>query len=313
MANRIPQSFIDQVLARTDIVELIDSAVPLKKSASNNFTACCPFHQENTPSFTVSQTKQFYHCFGCGVSGNAISFLMEYERLSFLEAIEQLAKTAALPLPVRDTTQATQNATQKHYDLLAFAAKYYQQQLQHHPEASAAVDYLKGRGITGESARNFKLGFAPEGWDNVQKACGSTFTAQDLITVGLSIQKENGSTYDRFRNRIVFPITDRRGRVIGFGGRIIDAGEPKYLNSPETPFFQKGHELYGLYEARKLTHQLTPLIIVEGYLDVIALSQAGIHAVVATLGTATTAHHLTHLFRQSQEIIFCFEGLVIHL
>lgn len=302
----IPRSFINELLARSDLVELIDSRVPLRKKG-HNYTACCPFHNEKTPSFTVAPAKQFYHCFGCGANGNAISFLMEFDRLSFVEAIEQLAGQLGLEVPkeARTTPAAVAPSTDL-YQLMERAAGYYQSQLRHHP---FAIDYLKQRGLTGHIAKDFGIGYAPDGWDNLLKNLGQTTEMiESLMTAGLLIKKAEGGYYDRFRDRIIFPIRDRRGRVIGFGGRIIEKGEPKYLNSPETPIFHKGSELYGLYEALQADRHLTRLLVVEGYMDVVALAQFGLHHVVATLGTATTAEHIQRLFRVTQEVIFSFDG-----
>jgi DNA primase len=310
MAGRIPQSFIDELLTRTDIVEVIDSRVQLKK-AGREYKACCPFHNEKTPSFTVSQVKQFYHCFGCGAHGSAISFLMEYEHMDFVEAVEELAQRAGLDVP-RESGTATGPvpSSRPHYALLEQVSDYYQQQLRIHPQAGRAVAYLKNRGLTGEIAARFNIGFAPPGWDNLARVFGpEAKTRQTLLELGLLIEREDGSgTYDRFRDRIQFPIRDRRGRTIGFGGRVLDDGSPKYLNSPESPVFHKGSELYGLYEARKAVRQLERILVVEGYMDVVALAQFDINYAVATLGTATTPEHLERLFRTVSEVVFCFDG-----
>lgn len=300
MLNRIPREFINEVLARSDIVELIDVRVPLKKKG-NNYSACCPFHNEKTPSFTVSQNKQFYHCFGCGKNGNAISFLMDYDHFSFIEAIEHLANQLGLQIP-REIERDKPKASPDLYDTMAQAARFYQQELRKHP---VAIEYLKSRGLSGQIAKEFAIGYAPAGWDGLLKTINQS---QSLLTTGLVIKKSEGGFYDRFRDRIMFPIRDRRGRVIAFGGRIINNGEPKYLNSPETPIFHKGSELYGLYEACQAVRQLTRLIVVEGYMDVVALAQHDIRNVVATLGTATTVDHISRLFRLTQEVIFCFDG-----
>jgi DNA primase len=304
MAGRIPQQFIDDLLARTDIVEVIDSRVPLKK-AGREYVACCPFHTEKTPSFTVSPVKQFYHCFGCGAHGSAITFLMEYERLEFVDAIEELASRAGLTVPHEGGDSQFQQRRDL-YGVMKEAAKYYRQQLKHSPQA---VDYLKSRGLTGQIASEFGIGYVPPGWDNLIKALGAKhITPQMLIDAGLVIQKDGGGFYDRFRHRIMFPIRDRRGRVIAFGGRAIGDDNPKYLNSPENTLFHKGQELYGLYEARKNVRQLERLIVVEGYMDVVSLAQFEVRNVVATLGTATTAEHLERLFRVITEVVFCFDG-----
>jgi DNA primase len=310
MAGRIPQTFIDDLLTRTDIVDVIDTRVPLKQ-AGREYKACCPFHDEKTPSFTVSQVKQFYHCFGCGAHGTAITFLMEFEHMDFVEAVEELAHRAGLEVP-REAGHApgTEAGTQPLYDLLEKASTYYQQQLRNHPQAGRAVDYLKQRGLTGEVAARFGIGFAPPGWDNLLTALGKDETARKrLLETGMVIERNDGSgVYDRFRDRIQFPIHDRRGRTIGFGGRVLGDDTPKYLNSPESSVFHKGQELYGLYEARKAMRKLERLLVVEGYMDVVALAQFDINYAVATLGTSTTAEHLERLFRTAPEVVFCFDG-----
>lgn len=310
MADRIPQSFIDELLTRTDIVDVIDARVPLKK-AGREYKACCPFHNEKTPSFTVSQIKQFYHCFGCGAHGSAISFLMEFEHMEFVEAVEDLAGMAGLEVPREaGIDSAPQASTRPSYELLEAAARFYQQQLRSHPQANRAVDYLKHRGLTGEVAARFGIGFAPPGWDNLTTALGTDRSSREiLIQTGLVIQRDDGSgIYDRFRDRILFPIHDRRGRTVGFGGRVLGDDTPKYLNSPESPVFHKGQELYGLFEARKAVRKLERILVVEGYMDVVALAQFDIHYAVATLGTATTHEHLERLFRTVPEVVFCFDG-----
>jgi len=310
MAGRIPQSFIDELINRTDIVEVIDACVPLKK-AGREYKACCPFHGEKTPSFTVSQVKQFYHCFGCGEHGTAISFLMDYEHMEFVEAIEELARRAGLEVPREASSEKTHTpSTLPHYALLEQVSDFYQEQLRSHPEAGHAVSYLKNRGLSDEVAARFKIGFAPPGWENLAAAVGTDpGTRKLLLELGLTIERDDrNSAYDRFRNRIQFPIHDRRGRTIGFGGRVLDDGTPKYLNSPESPVFHKGKELYGLFEARKAVRHLERILVVEGYMDVVALAQFDINYTVATLGTATTHEHLEHLFRTVPEVIFCFDG-----
>ena len=310
MAGRIPQAFIDELLTRTDIVEIIDARVPLKR-AGREFKACCPFHNEKTPSFTVSQVKQFYHCFGCGVHGTAISFLMEYEHMEFVEAVEELAHRAGIEVPREGGHDTRQPATSRpHYDLLESVSTYYQEQLRTHPQAGRAVEYLKQRGLSGEVAARFDIGFAPPGWENLAAALGADIaTRKLLLELGLTIERDDGKgAYDRFRDRIQFPIHDRRGRTVGFGGRVLDDGTPKYLNSPESPVFHKGQELYGLYEARKAVRQLERILVVEGYMDVVALAQFDINNAVATLGTATTHEHLERLFRTVPAVIFCFDG-----
>lgn len=303
----IPREFIDLLLTKLDLVDLINSYVPLRKKSGSNYFARCPFHQEKSASFSVSQTKQFYHCFGCGAHGNAIDFLMNHDHLSFPEAIETLARQAGIDVP-----HATGNNIKKDdslpglYDLAKEVATYYYEQLKKSPHA---IDYLKNRGISGKIAQQFQLGYAQPGWSHVLDTFGkSDSDRKKLLDTGLIIKKDEGGFYDRFRERIMFPILDYRGRTIGFGGRILQQGEPKYLNSPETALFQKGHELYGLYQALKANRHLERVMIVEGYMDVIALFQHGITYAVATLGTATTTHHLQRLFRYTSDIIFCFDG-----
>ncbi len=310
MAGRIPQHFIDDLVSRVDIVEVIDSRVPLKKTG-REYQACCPFHNEKTPSFTVSQAKQFYHCFGCGAHGTAIGFLMEYDRMEFVEAVEELAKQLGLEVPREGGGAApnpqAQESSKRLYTILEQAASFFRHQLRQHPEAIHAVDYLKGRGLSGEIAKDFGIGFAPPGWDNLFSALGRE-NEKDLLSAGLLAEKDGGKRYDRFRNRIMFPIRDRRGRVIAFGGRVLGDDKPKYLNSPETPVFHKGRELYGLYEARQALRELPRLLVVEGYMDVVALAQFGVRYAVATLGTAVTPEHLEQLFRHTDEVVFCFDG-----
>jgi DNA primase len=309
MSGRIPQTFIDDLLARTDIVGVIESRVPLKRTGSN-YSACCPFHKEKTPSFTVSQDKQFFYCFGCGATGNAIGFLMDYERRSFPEAVEELAARAGLTVPHEggDDDGAAAARTRSLYDALANADRSYQEQLRKHPQRDRAVDYLRKRGLTGEIARRFGLGYAPPGWDHLLSGFGGDDAKNRvLIDAGLLIAQD-GKTYDRFRDRVMFPIRDLRGRTIGFGGRVIGDGKPKYLNSPETGVFHKGRELYGLYDAKQANKTLARLIVVEGYMDVIALAQQGVTNAVATLGTACTADHVELLFRHAGEVVFCFDG-----
>jgi DNA primase len=318
MAGRIPQQFIDDLLNRVDIVEVIDSRVPLKKKGKE-YSACCPFHSEKTPSFTVSQGKQFYHCFGCKANGSAIGFLMEYEHLSFPDAIEELARSQGIDVPYEGGQRpdpVAKKAQTDLYDLMQETDQYYQQQLRQHPQAQSAVDYLKQRGLSGEVAKDFGIGFAPDGWDNLIKALGSTPEREKaLVTTGMLIQKDNGQCYDRFRDRIMFPIRDRRGRCIAFGGRILPKDQPnadkegaKYLNSPETLLFHKGRELYGLYEARQALRDIPRLMVVEGYMDVVALAQFDVRYAVATLGTATTPDHMQRLFQLTSEVVFCFDG-----
>ena len=302
MAGRIPQSFIDDLLSRVDIVEIIDRYVPLKKAGANH-KACCPFHGEKTPSFNVSQPKQFYHCFGCGVSGNAISFLMDFDHMHFVDAVEFLADRVGLEVP-RDAIAAITPSQQGLFDALNTCNQFYQQQLRNTP---SAIDYLKGRGISGDTAQRFEIGFSPDAWHALTE--NTNADESSLVQSGMLIRKDSGKSHDRFRNRIMYPIRDRRGRVIGFGGRVMDNAEPKYLNSPETPLFQKGRELYGLFELRRASRGSPErILVVEGYMDVIALAEAGIDHAVATLGTATSNEQVSQLFRETDEIVFCFDG-----
>lgn len=313
MAGLIAQSFIDDLLNRSDIVEVVSSRVQLKKSGKN-YTACCPFHQEKTPSFTVSQEKQFYYCFGCGAGGNALGFIMDHDHLEFPEAVEELASRAGVEVEREASSggprQPRQPANSPLYDLLSAASDYYRGALRNHPQRDAAVNYLKQRGVSGIIARDFALGFAPSGWDNLSKQLGGdNLQQQALIEAGLLVENaETKRRYDRFRDRIMFPIHDSRGRIVGFGGRVLGDDKPKYLNSPETAVFHKGQELYGLYEARKHNRQLSEIIVVEGYMDVIALAQQGLRNAVATLGTATSEEHIKRLFRVVPNILFCFDG-----
>lgn len=305
MSGSIPQEFIDEVVARTDLVALIDRRVPLKK-AGKDFAARCPFHDEKTPSFTVSADKQFYHCFGCGAHGNAIGFLMAFDRLEFRDAVAELAADAGLDLPsAGDAPPPHHQALRQAMDA---AAHFYRQQLR---DAPRAIDYLKRRGLSGATAAAFGIGYAPSRWDGLLQALGGDASHRVLlIENGLLIARDGdeGRHYDRFRDRVMFPIRDGRGRVIGFGGRILDQGQPKYLNSPETPLFHKGQELYGLYEARKAQRELPWVLVVEGYMDVLMLAEHGIPNAVATLGTATTSDHLRRLFRHTSRVVFCFDG-----
>ena len=307
MRGRIPREFIDELLARLDVVEVINRRVPLKK-AGKDFKACCPFHNEKTPSFTVSRPKQFYHCFGCGVSGTAITFLMEFEHLSFPEAVEELAGEAGLEVPDTGPARSGDNPTLPLLEILGEASRYYKDQLRSHTDASTTIAYLKQRGLTGEIAAQFDLGYAPTGWDNLSSTAGNEEKLDLMVKAGLISKRESGGHYDRFRARVIFPIHDSKGRVIAFGGRLLDEGEPKYLNSPETPLFHKGSELYNLHRARSAIAQQQMSIVVEGYMDVLALAQHGIDHCVATLGTATTATHLQRLFRLAPSIVFCFDG-----
>ena len=303
MAGKIPQPFIDQVLNQTDIVDLIDGYVELKQKG-REYTACCPFHHEKTPSFTVSPDKQFYHCFGCGAHGTAISFLIEHEGLQFVEAIEVLATKLGLDIPREAGFTKTDN-NQSLYHALDIANQYYQQQLRN---SEPAITYLKQRGITGHIADLFDIGYAPEGYDNIVKQFSNSVDQNTLVQVGLLAKKDQNRVYDRFRGRIMFPIKDTRGRVIAFGGRSLGDAMPKYINSPETPLFHKSNSLYGLYEARQSPGKISQLIIVEGYMDVVALSQHDIRNSVATLGTATNSQHVRNLLRYSSDLVFCFDG-----
>ena len=303
MAGKIPQPFIDQVLNQTDIVDLINGYIDLKNKGKE-YSACCPFHGEKTPSFTVSPEKQFYHCFGCGAHGTAINFLMEHEGLQFIEAIEVLANRLGLEVTTENGTQH-QSDHHKLYQALEEASKYYQQQLRSNKDA---VAYLKSRGISGEVAAIFNIGYVPIGYNNITNALGKQFDQTTLVKSGLLSEKSEHKVYDRFRSRIMFPIKDTRGRTIGFGGRSIDDTMPKYMNSPETELFHKGNTLYGIHEARQALGKIKRLIIVEGYMDVVALSQHDIKNCVATLGTATTAQNIRNLLRFSSDLIFCFDG-----
>jgi DNA primase len=310
MAGKIPQSFIDDLMARTDFVDIIGSRVTLKNTGKN-YSGLCPFHKEKSPSFSVSPDKQFYYCFGCGAGGNAISFMTDYENLPFPQAVEDLAKSAGIEIPKDNQHQRkNEHLYQAQFKVLDLAAAFFQAQLNKHPTKATAVNYLKGRGLDSETLQQFNIGFAPPGWDNLINSIGITDTEQShLERSGMLIRhEEKDSLYDRFRDRIMFPIRDMRGRVIAFGGRILGDGKPKYLNSPETDTFQKGRELYGLYEARKTNRKLDKVIIVEGYMDVVSLAQFDISYSVATLGTATSLHHLERLYKIVPEIVFCFDG-----
>jgi DNA primase len=301
----IPNDFIQTLLGRVDIVEVVDRYVPLKKAGAN-YQACCPFHSEKTPSFTVSPTKQFYHCFGCGAHGTAIGFLMEHAGKTFPEAVEELARDAGLPVP-REERPGEADRREEAGDLTAVlltAAKYYRAALRDAPQA---IDYLKGRGLTGAIAARFGVGYAPDAWQPLSGHVPDYADAR-LEQAGLVISGEGGKRYDRFRDRVMFPIHDSRGRVIGFGGRVLGPGEPKYLNSPETAVFSKGRELYGLYLARNAIREAGRVVVVEGYMDVVALAQHGIEYAVATLGTSTTPTHAQKLFRLADSVVFCFDG-----
>ena len=301
----IPKSFIQDLLNRLDIVDVIERYVPLKK-AGGNYAACCPFHNEKSPSFTVSQSKQFYHCFGCGVHGTAIGFVMEHLGLGFVEAIEELAQSVGMDVPHERSANGDvhQKVAPDLYEVMQVATRYYREQLK---LSVRAIDYLKSRGLSGEIAARFAIGFAPDGWQNLGSAFAD-YQSSTLEVTGLVISGEGGKRYDRFRDRIMFPIINVRAQVIGFGGRVLDKGEPKYLNSPETPLFEKGHELYGLYQAQKAIRANGRVLVVEGYMDVVALAQHGVDYAVATLGTATTPYHIQKLLRLADQIVFCFDG-----
>jgi len=311
-SGRIPREFIDDLLTRADVVDVINARVPLKKKG-REYGACCPFHNEKTPSFTVSPSKQFYHCFGCGVHGSAITFLMEYEHLDFVEAVESLADSMGVIVPREQGGKAPspeqRQSSKDLFSLLEEASNYYQLQLKN---SIQAVDYLKHRDLSGEICKRFNIGYSLSGWDHTLKHFANNqahnYSEQQLVDSGLVIKKDDGKIYDRYRDRIMFPIRNRKGQVIGFGGRVLGDELPKYINSPETTIFHKGRELYGLYEARKNTQKLDRIIVVEGYMDVIALAQFDISYAVATLGTATTQDHIKQLFRAVPEIIFCFDG-----
>ena len=304
MSGRIPQHFIDDLIARADIVEVLGRRIQLKK-AGREFKAVCPFHDEKTPSFTVSPTKGFYHCFGCGAHGTALGFLMDYDHMSFVDAVESLAGIIGIEVPHEDSQRPAQRYDDL-FELTQCAEQHFQNELKNN---SVAVDYLKRRGIDGATAKRFGIGYAPGGWSRVLDKFGTTAEMIDrLLAVGLIIRKDNGQHYDRFRDRIMFPIRDGRGRCLGFGGRVIGNDEPKYLNSPETVLFHKGRELYGLYEARQALRHIDRLVVVEGYMDVVGLARNGIDFSVATLGTATTNDHLKKLFRLTDYVIFCFDG-----
>jgi len=299
----IPKSFVQDLLNRLDIVDVIERYVPLKKAGAN-FVACCPFHNEKSPSFTVSQSKQFYHCFGCGAHGTAIGFVMEHAGMGFVDAVEDLAKGVGMTVPREASSLPQQKVAPDLYDLMQSATRYYREQLKKTPRA---IDYLKKRGLSGEVAARFGIGYAPDDWQNL-KAAVPNYQDASLVETGMVIEGEGGKRYDRFRDRIMFPIVNVRGQVIGFGGRVLDKGEPKYLNSPETPLFEKGHELYGLYQAQKAIRAQQRVIVVEGYMDVVALAQSGVEYAVATLGTATTPFHVQKLLRLCEQVVFCFDG-----
>ncbi|SES65489.1 DNA primase [Thalassotalea agarivorans] len=318
MPGLIPRHFIDDLLARADIVEIIDARVPLKK-AGKNYQACCPFHTEKTPSFSVSQDKQFYHCFGCGEHGNAISFIMEFDRLEFPDAVEELASFYGMEVPREERNQTPAQIAQHHqqqqqkqddFALMQEISRFYQLQLRQASDKATAIDYLKGRGLSGEIVKAFGIGYISDAWDGMMNQFATTQSlSKQLVDLGMAIESDKGGKpYDRFRGRIMFPIHDRRGRVIGFGGRVLGDGTPKYLNSPETRIYHKGQELYGLFEAKKTNKQLEQLIIVEGYMDVVALAQHGVTNAVASLGTSTTFEQLQLLFRTVKEVVCCYDG-----
>ncbi|MCW2257912.1 DNA primase [Providencia alcalifaciens] len=310
MAGRIPRSFINDLLARTDIVDLIDAKVPLKKQGKNHH-ACCPFHNEKTPSFTVNGERQFYYCFGCGAHGNAIDFLMNYDKLDFVEAIEELSASHGLDVPYESGTGASQielHQRQNLYQLMEKINLFYHAALSH-PSANKAKDYLSQRGLSAEVIEHFSIGFAPPGWDNLLKKFAVTSDSRkQLDDAGMLVTNDKGHMYDRFRERIMFPIRDRRGRVIAFGGRVLGDAIPKYLNSPETDIFHKGRQLFGLYEATQNSSELSKLLVVEGYMDVVALAQYGIRYAVASLGTSTTAEHIQLLYRSTDTVVCCYDG-----
>ncbi len=302
----IPPDFIQQLLARVDIVDVVDKHVKLKK-AGQNYSACCPFHSEKTPSFSVSPQKQFYHCFGCGAHGTAVSFLMEYAGMGFRDAVRELAEGVGLPMPQEaDRGESVERAKEAASlgEVMTAAMNFYRSELK---RSAKAIDYFKGRGVSGEIAAKFGLGYAPDDWQGLKGAVDD-YTAAALSECGLVIDNDEGRRYDRFRDRVMFPILDQRGNVIGFGGRVIGEGEPKYLNSPETPLFEKGRELYGLFHARRSIRDTQTAIVVEGYMDVVALAQNGVENAVATLGTATTPTHVQKLLRMADNLVFCFDG-----
>ncbi len=308
MAGRIAQNFIDEVLRRTDIVDLIGGYVRLKK-AGKNYSACCPFHHEKTPSFSVNRDKQFYHCFGCGASGNALSFVMHYEHREFMDALESLANKAGLALP--ETSQQQEQVSRKPlYDILEEAAVFFEQQLQQSAQRDKALAYLNKRGLDSQTIKHWRIGYAPAGWDNLYKVFADNAEKVKLLQeVGLIVHNEQrDSYYDAMRERVIFPIRDNRGRVIAFGGRVLDDSKPKYLNSPESPIFHKSEELYGFYESKQAKQSFTKVMVVEGYLDVIAVHQAGFPFAVATLGTATSTTHIERIFKSVADVIFCFDG-----
>ncbi|MDM7861736.1 DNA primase [Alteromonas sp. ASW11-36] len=314
MAGLIPKDFIEDMIARTDIVDIIDSRVKLKK-AGKNYQACCPFHNEKSPSFTVSQDKQFYHCFGCGAHGNSVSFLMEYDRLEFPEAIEELARFHGVEVPREQSSHPRKPGVGREqldsdYALMEKATRFFQAQLRQHAQSAKVIDYLKQRGLSGTTVKHWEIGFAPPEWDGVlrQFGNGQEQRQQQLLDLKLISANDNGKRFDFFRDRLMFPIRDKRGRVVGFGGRVFTQDGPKYLNSPETRIFHKGSELYGFYQARQAHRHLERVIVVEGYMDVVALAEHGIDYAVAALGTATTPEHIQMLVRATNDIICCYDG-----
>ncbi|WP_395344876.1 DNA primase [Ningiella sp. W23] len=319
MAGRIPQDFIADLVARADIVDIIDARVKLKK-AGRNHQACCPFHNEKTPSFSVSQEKQFYYCFGCGAKGNVLSFLMEYDRLEFVEAVEELAKEYGLVVPREKggksaySTPQQKNEREQDYKLMEDVTRYFQHQLKHAENTEKVIEYLKSRGLSGDIVKKWDIGYAPDKWDGVLETFGKNNNHPDeskqkrLLNLKLINENDTHRRYDFFRDRVMFPIRDKRGRVVAFGGRIIEGDGPKYLNSPETPLFHKSYELYGLYQARQENRKIQRILVVEGYMDVVALSQFGITYAVAALGTATTPEHIQTMFKTSPEIVCCYDG-----
>ncbi len=313
MAGKIPRDFIDDLLSRTDVVEVVDSRVKLKK-AGKNYQACCPFHNEKSPSFTVSQDKQFYHCFGCGAHGNAISFIMEFDRLEFVEAIEELARYHGLEVPREKGSRPAMSEEKKQqqqddYAVMEQVARFFQHQLRQNGNSKKAIDYLKNRGLSGDIVKQWEIGYAPDSWDALLNTFGNDpQRIKQLVDLKLVNKNDQGRTYDFFRDRIMFPIRDKRGRVVGFGGRVLDDGGPKYLNSPETRIFHKGSELFGFYSARQKNRSLDTVVIVEGYMDVVALSQFDINIATAALGTATTPEHIQMLVRATSHIVCCYDG-----
>ncbi len=313
MAGKIPRSFIDDLIERTDIVELIDGKIGLKK-AGKDYQACCPFHNEKTPSFTVSRDKQFYHCFGCGQNGNAISFMMEYEKLEFVDAVEELAGMLNLEVPREQSNNSAPERSlaekQSDYALMLQTAKFFQHQLKHHANSANVIEYLKGRGLSGETVKKFLIGYAPSEWDALLNTLGKHPGAKrQLLDLKLATEKSPTKQFDFFRDRVMFPIRDKRGRVIAFGGRVMSSEQgPKYLNSPETRIFHKSFELYGLYEAKQAHSKLERILIVEGYMDVVALAEHGVDYAVAALGTATTSEHMQTLLRTTDHVVCCYDG-----